>query len=311
MNKVIHFIIHSRAAAYIAALLCIVSWVLYTMEQGGDMALPNSLGLLSCIAVGGLTVKVCREFSFTGMKDVLPTTFFFMGCAIAPRLVPVGVESMHMILFPMACYLLLHTYRERNAMGRYFFAFMLVGLECLQVPSLLFALPWLVLCGAFMESLHMRTFFASLWGLLFPYWVVGSVLFLTDNTELILSYLDRIELSAFAIPSLLDTPQLGALLLWILLLAIPGSVMILLDRTMKLQVSAGFRLLISSFLLLLVTIALFPMLYPVLVPSLLLYASLIGSVFFLRNNMRAKNWYLMLLLVLWTLSLAYAHGAIA
>ena len=157
----------------------------------------------------------------------------------------------------------------------------------------------------------MRTFFASLWGLLFPYWVVGSVLFLTDNTELILSYLDRIELSALAIPSLLNTPQLGALLLWILLLAIPGSVMILLDRTMKLQVSAGFRLLISSFLLLLVTIALFPMLYPVLVPSLLLYASIIGSVFFLRNNMRAKNWYFMLLLVLWILSLAYAHGAIA
>ena len=310
MNKVTHFFMHSRAATYIAALLCVVSWVLYTVGQGGEVVASDSLGLLLCVAVGCLAIKVCREFSFTGMKDTLPTTLFFMGCAIAPQLMPVGIESIHLLLFPLACYILLHTYRDRNAMGRYFFAFILIGLECLQDTSLLFALPWLVLCGAFMESLHMRTFFAALWGFLFPYWVVGSALFLTDNTELITSYLRQIDFSVTAIWPMLAT-QLGTLLLWTLLLAIPGSVMLLLDRTMKLQVSARFRVLIASLLLLLVTIFLFPIVYPALSPCLLLYASLIGAVFFLRNSMRAKNWYFMLLLVLWILSLAFIHGAIA
>lgn len=308
MNKIAHFIVHSKAAAYIAALLCMGAWALRAVWQGGGADTYGWLGLLLCIVVGYLSVKVGRELLLNDVKSVLPATLFFMGCTLQPQIMPAGIEGLHLLLFPLACYALLRTYRDRSAMGLYFLAFVFVGVECLLMPPLLLTLPWLVLCGAFMESLHGRTFFAALWGLLFPYWVVGCVLFLTDRVELIGPYFSRI------LPPLLDgylisgTPQLWAQLLWTLLLVLPGSLSIVIDHTMKLQSSAGLRLLIVSLVLLLITVGLFPVMYQALAPCVLLYASLIGTAFFTRNMTRAKNIFLVAVLLAWIIFLGYTYG---
>lgn len=307
MKKIVHFIVHSKAAAYIAALLCIAAWVMHAVEWGGGIGAADSLGLMLCILVGWLSVKVERELSFGDVKSGLSATLFFMACTIAPQLVPVGVDAVHLVLLPAACYILLRTYRDRNAMGRYFLAFALVGVECLLAPSLLLTLPCLVLCGAFMESLHGRTFFAALWGLLLPYWVAGSVLFLVDRTDLITHWCGEI-LPSVPVAPVLDGPLLWAQLLWALLLAVPGSVTIILDRTMRQQASAGFRMLIALLVLLLITLCLFPKFYSALFPSVLLYVSLLGSIFFARNVTRAKNIYLVVLLFAWLLTLGYTYG---
>lgn len=308
MNKLAHFIVHSKAAAYIAALLCVVAWVIRLVEQGGGADVYACLGLLLCIVVGYLSVKVSRELSFNEAKNTLPATLFFMGCAIAPQMIPVSEDAAHIVLFPLACYALLRTYRDRSAMGRYFLAFALVGIECMLIPSLLLTLPFLVLCGALMDSLHKRTLLAALWGLLCPYWVVGSFLFLTDRMGLVGAYFGQILSPLFCGRPVLDSFQLWAQFLWMLLLALPGSAAILLDHTMRLQSSAGFRLFIISLVVLLVTVALFPMTYPALFPCGLLYASLIGSIFFVRNMTRAKNIYLVVLLLVWSLILGYTYG---
>ena len=69
---------HSKAAAYIAALLCVVAWVIRLVEQGGGADVYACLGLLLCIVVGYLSVKVSRELSFNEAKNTLPATLFFM-----------------------------------------------------------------------------------------------------------------------------------------------------------------------------------------------------------------------------------------
>ena len=307
MNKLARFIIHGKVAAYVAALLCVVLWGVHVIEQGGGVDVQGCLGLLLCIIVGWLSVKTGRELSFGDAKSGLPATLFFMGCALAPQIIPVGSDAVHLMLFPAACYILLRTYRDRGAVGSYFLAFALVGVECLLAPSLLLVLPCLVVCGAFMESLYGRTFFAALWGLLLPYWVVGSVLFLLDRTDLIARWCSEILPSAPAAP-VPDAPRLWAQLLWALLLAVPGSVAVVLDRTMRQQTSAGFRMLIVALVVLLATVALFPRFYPMLMPCVLLYASLLGSAFFARNATRAKNIYLVVLLLAWLLTLGYTYG---
>lgn len=307
MPKFARFIIHSKVAAYIAALLCIVAWGVHAIGQGGGVDMQGCLGLLLCIIVGWLSVKTGRELSFGDAKSGLPATLFFIGCAIAPQIIPVGSDAVHLMLFPAACYILLRTYRDRGAVGSYFLAFALVGVECLLAPSLLLALPCLVVCGAFVESLHGRTFFAALWGLLLPYWVVGSVLFLLDRTDLIVRWCSEILPSTSTAP-IPNVPQLWAQLLWALLLAVPGSVAVVLDRTMRQQTSTGFRMLIVALVVLLATVALFPRFYPMLFPCVLLYASLLGSVFFARNATRVKNIYLVVLLFAWLLTLGYTYG---
>lgn len=303
MNKIAHFIIHSKAAAYIAALLYIVVWCSRSVQVGG-IGFSDCLGLLLSLVMGYLSVRVAREFSLNDIKNVLPATLFFMGCAIAPQMGPVHGDGIHLALFAVVCYILLRTYRSHNAMGSYFCAFALIGIQCLMEPSLLLTLPWLVLCGVFMESLHVRTFFAALWGLLFPYWIMGGMLFLTDRVETIAPYFDQILPLANGELALPVALQLWMQQLWVLLLILPGSVMILFNRSMKLQASAGLRLLMLSLVVLLVAIWIFPVSYSALYPCVLLCSSLVGTAFFTMHANRVKNIYLVVLLILWILSLA-------
>lgn len=302
MNKVVRFIIHSKAAAYIAALLYIAVWCCRSV-LAGDFSLSRCLGLLVTLVVGYLSVKVAREFSFGDGKNTLPATLFFMGCAVAPRLNLTGGEGIHLILFSVACYVLLRTFRSRNAMGGYFLAFALVGVQCMMTPTLLLALPCLVLCGAFVDSLHTRTFLAALWGLLCPFWMVGGVLFLMGRTGFVVPYLERILPSVSSVPAVFGTLQLWIPLLWALLLAVPGSVVILLNRTMKLQTSAGLRFVIFSFVVLLVTVCLSSECFVALLPSALVVSSLIGAGLFAGNDGRARDIYLLVLLFLWLVAL--------
>ena len=297
MNKLAHFIVHSKAATYIAALLCIFMWVLHLVKQGGGAS--DYLTLLIWTFAAYFSIRVGRELSYNEARSSLPVTLFFMGCAMVPQ-TGLGLGGLlHFVLFSTACYTLLCTYRDRNAMGQYFLAFALIGAQCLMVSPLLLTLPWIVLCGTFMESLHGRAFFASLWGLLLPYWVACGVLFLTDKTAVISPYIGRILPAPSAMLAVSSNPQLWAQLLWTLLLALPGGVMVLLNRAMRIQANAGYRLLMLALGVLLITLVISPTYYSMLSPCILLYSSLIGAAMFVGNEGRVRNIYLVTLLVFW------------
>lgn len=305
MKKLVHFITYSKAAAYIAALLCVVSWCV----QVETKTLAGVLWLLLSLVMGYLLIKVNREFSLSDTKNTLPATLFFMGSALAPNLLSQHGSGVHFILFSVACFMLLRTYRSRDAMGTYFLAFALIGVQCLLSPSLLLTLPFVVLGGAFLESLHGRTLFAALWGLLFPYWMTCGVLFLTDRVGLIAPYLGQVIPVSSA--PVLTSFNLWAQLLWALLLVVPGCIGILLNHTMKLQTSAGFRLIITALLVLAVAIGVSPANYSALFPCVLLGASLIGSALFVGSEKRARNIFLVVLVLVGLASLGYVlYGTI-
>ena len=295
MRKLAHFIIYSKAATYIAALLCVGIWVLHLIEEGWDA--HNYFTLQIWLFAGYLSMKIRRELSYNEARSSLPITLFFMGCSMAPQMGLGWSGVLHFVLFSTACYALLRTYRNRNAMGCYFLAASLIGVQCLMEPPLLLTLPWIMLCGAFMESLHGRTLLASLWGLLLPYWMTLGVLFLTDRLALIAPYIEQI-LPATSLMQL-SSSQLWIQLLWVLLLALPGSVLVLLNRTMRIQANAGYRLFMLALVVLLVTIVTFPMCYSLLAPCILLYASLIGATMFVDNENRVRNIYLVTLSAFW------------
>ena len=136
---------------------------------------------------------------------------------------------------------------------------------------------------------------------------MDCVLFLIDRTDLIGQWFGGVLPPVSAV-SVVPALQFWAGLLWALLLAAPGSVMILLDRTMRQQTSAGFRMLIAVLVLMVAALFLFSTCHPVLFPCVLLDASLIGSLFFARGSTRGKNIYLVVLLIGWFAYLIYTYG---
>jgi hypothetical protein len=129
--------------------------------------------------------------------------------------------------------------------------------------------------------------------------VTCGVLFLTDKTALIVPYIGQILPAPSAMPSVLNDPQPWAQLLWVSLLALPGSVLVLFNRTMRIQANAGYRLLMLALVVLLITVVISPAYYAMLSPCILLYTSLIGATMFVGSEGRARNIYLVTLLVFW------------
>ena len=309
MNKFAHFIVHGKAATYIAALLCIIVGFVQMVRDGAGY-LQGSLVLLAYLLVGLLLVKTGRELSLNGGKSTFAATLYFLGCAIAPRLSVDSSEGMAFLLLPVALYLLLKTYRHRFSMGLYFLAFVLVGVACMLVPSLLWTMPFLVLCGLFMESLHGRTLLAALWGLLCPYWVMVGILFLTDRIGEVPLYIQVLASPLAATRELWHQPSVQGQWVWMLLLVVPAGATMWFNHAMRVQANASFRFITMAFVVMSIATMAIPGVCMVLSPCLLLLSSLIGSVQFMDTTRRGWNIYLIILLLLWVFLGGYVYGAI-
>jgi hypothetical protein len=309
MNKLAHFIVHGKAATYIAALLCIVVGIVQMVRDGVGY-LQGSLVLLAYLLAGLLLVRTGRELSLNGGKSSFAATLYYLGCAIAPRLSVDSSEGMAFLLLPVALYILLKTYRHRFSMGLYFLAFVLVGVACMLVPPLLWAMPLLVLCGLFMESLNGRTLLAALWGLLCPYWVMVGVLFLTDRIGEVPLYLQSLSSPMAASRELWNQPLVQGQWVWMLLLIVPTSAMVWFNHAMRLQANASFRFIATAFVVMTIAALAIPGTCLALSPSLLLLGSLMGSVQFMDTTRRGWNIYLFFLLLLWVFLGGYVYGAI-
>lgn len=71
----------------------------------------------------------------------------------------------------MSFFLLWHSYQDKSSVGWTFYTFLCLGAGCLVLSEVLYYLPiyWLMMAW-FIFSLSWRTFFASLLGLITPYW---------------------------------------------------------------------------------------------------------------------------------------------
>lgn len=75
-----------------------------------------------------------------------------------------------------------HTYQDRQAAGFTFYSFLAIGIASLIEVRILYALPfcWLLMIVSY-YSFSIRTFMASLLGLLTPYWMAGVYFLLLQD----------------------------------------------------------------------------------------------------------------------------------
>lgn len=311
MNKISHFILHSWVATAIAALLCMGVWVITLIQGEADSPL-SYLNPVFYVGVGILIAIHENEHKGIGRhRFTLPATLFFMTCALNPQLAPWQGGILCLILLSAAYRLLLGTYRHPVAMGSYYAAFLLAGTASLVAPQLLYLLPALLLCSSFMQSLHLRTALAALFGALTLYWTAFCVLFLTDSTHLITPFVD--ELTASALPRLLllqvplgrgDTfalPMTVVQLAWTLMLVLPAAVYHLKSTT-KVRSRAGRLMQLCLMGLLLAAMLALPALRAPLQPTVVSLTAILSHGFFTPAG-KGRNIWLIVLLSLWLLIL--------
>lgn len=319
VKKIAFFIAQSRVAAVIASLLCLGLWIYSLAGTGCQSAAsgPKVWGyaiVIFYLLAGVAVVRLTKKHAISTKHQLLPLTLLMMGGALSPLLPAMSEGAVQLALIMAAYHILLDTYRERYAMSSYFMAFILLGAGCIITPQLLFVLPLLILSTIPLQSLHFRTFCASLLGIILPFWVAFSVLFLTDSTHHISQYFASAIPSSYPFPTeglsvpignvSVIVPVAAIHLVWILLTLIPASIHVISNVNMKVSVRASLYHTCLLMLILLIAIVVFPALYHVLLPTLLFLTPILGANFFDAHlSTLWRSVYLVVMTLVWLLAI--------
>ncbi|SFG16453.1 hypothetical protein [Prevotella sp. KH2C16] len=112
---------------------------------------------------------------------VLSTAAFFLSPGIEESVVSLCVIAAYFFLFG--------SYQDRRSMGRIFYAFLFIGIASTVFVQMLFFIPFLwILAAVNILSLSWRNFWASILGLVFPYWFVGGFYVYTGQMDVFLNH---------------------------------------------------------------------------------------------------------------------------
>lgn len=120
--------------------------------------------------------------------------FLILSCAACFLITDIRGGLMQLLV--VAAYLILfQSYQNRQAIGIAYYGFLMLGLASLACPHILYFIPliWLLMATNLL-ALSCRTWFASLLGLLTPYWFIcGWLAYQHDFSPLIAHFLPLVE----------------------------------------------------------------------------------------------------------------------
>ena len=115
----------------------------------------------------------------------LTTTATFLFPSLREALVQLCLITFYTIIF--------HTYQDKEAPGLTFYAFLCLGIASVLFVQVLFFVPFLwLLIGFKMMAFNIRMFFASIVGLLTPYWFLLPLSFFTGHFDSLVEHITSI-----------------------------------------------------------------------------------------------------------------------
>lgn len=163
----------SRFSLPATAVVVFALWALLSLHRGCGW-LPMLLTLCST----GLMVHMNTENALMRtFSNMVSCSFLVLSLMLLPELSlwQTGLAQLFCIL---GYIYLFRAYQNKEGMGYVFTAFAFLGAGAVFFPQLLFLVPvlWVVL-GSKLMAMSLRTFLASLLGLLVPYWFWAGYLF--------------------------------------------------------------------------------------------------------------------------------------
>ncbi len=164
-----------------------------------SLPVTATLAALVWVAVGLLLSNIWVQFAFTivstflmvelnNRNSLMRTYSRMVSCSFLVLVTMAGLPSMELnscivTMCIIAFYLFIwNCYQDKQSAGLTFYAFCCIGLASLVFVQVGYFLPILWMLTAFFTlSLSVRTFFASLLGLITPYWFAAGYYFYTGN----------------------------------------------------------------------------------------------------------------------------------
>ncbi len=154
----------------------------------------------------------------------IASSYIVLTCAATFLLssLPVAISMLCMTAFYV---MLFHSYQDKQAAGWTFYAFLCIGLASIVFVKIIYFVPlfWIFMFFR-LSSLSLRTFSASLLGIITPYWFLMPLMLWKNQSQWFSNHLSNIiNLQLPSIPDGLSVNHL-LMLLFVVILAITGIV---------------------------------------------------------------------------------------
>ena len=205
MKRLQNRIAESSLTLPIAAIYCCVVWLIAILHNTSASAHSATLAIhwpeMACFA---LSAYIIVELNNSNMlirvrSRMVASTFIFLSCMLVSGFQSLSAGITQICIITMLL-ILFHTYQNRDAAGHVYYAFLCLGLSSLIYAEYLYYVPLLwVLMASRLQSLSLRTFLASVFGILTPYWLISIWLFIQNDFTPLAVHLSG--LFSFVIPA--------------------------------------------------------------------------------------------------------------
>ncbi len=251
--------------------------------------------------IGYFLIGLNNAFAIIRMRASVQTAIYFLLVSVCPSMHVLYAGDLVAVTFLIALYFLFRSYQQAKPAGSLFHASVFIGTGSLLFPQLTLFVPafWI---GAYnFQSLHARSFFASLIGWSVPYWFLLGYTYITGQMDLF--YQPFLELVNFRSVGFGFQPwELATAGYLLLLYIVSSSHCLVTGYEDKIRTRSYLHFLIFLNFCIFIYMGLQPSLYPHLLSLLLIGASiLIGHLFALTNSRSSNLFFIIMLAGLFTL----------
>lgn len=278
-------------------------------ESRWALPLTAVYGIVVCLMLGAVGQKMWVQAAILALSTLLMVELNNANALIRiySRMVSCSflvLTLMASFLFPSVgggvvglCFVVfyvffLHAYQDRLAVMPIFTAFLALGIASFFFVKILYFVPLLwLLMAVRLQAFSARTFFASLLGLLTPYWLLSVYFFIKNDFDAPLRHFQR--LTQFDFPSLnhillADNQIVTAIFL--ISLAVTGIVHFVRQRSRdKLRTQMIYELFLVVTLFTIVFLVLQPQYYDFLLRILIIHAAIFIGHFIALTRTKVTN----------------------
>lgn len=287
-------IIDSRATLPVSIALALCGWIA-THALFFDMKISAWMLYIVYAVVGYLLFEFNTNFAFIKAKSPIQISFFLLLIACFPKLATDNYQ-LSTIGILIALFFLFRSYQEKISVNKLFYSFVFLSISSLLQPYYAWLIPIFWIGASQFLSLNVRSFAASIVGILLPYWLLWCFCYLQDTLSVFYSRISSIiNFQPFKlIPTISEQIGLGYLLLLLLVATIYHH---LHKYSEKLRTRSYISFLIGLGMILIIACCFQVGLYSQLLPILISIISLIVGHFFSVARGRMVNLYFIFVLV--------------
>ncbi len=302
IKRIQNRIAESRHTLPISIVIAVVIWYL-----AGMTVTPLYLSFATVIISTFIMMEINNGNALIRIYSRMVSSSFLLLLSACVFLLPTQNVMIVTFCYVLFLYFYFQTYQEKQSPGKVFHGFLFLGITSIFFIQILYLVPflWLLMTFNLMAMSH-RNFWASLVGLLTPYWFTIPYWLITKDLDTIMNHFTQLtEYQPFAQYDQLSVSQLSTLA-FVVLVALIGIIHFLRKSFMdKIRTRMLYTIFIVMTMLILTFMILQTQHFDILLPLLIVHVSPLIAHYMALTKTRITNISFLLLLAIWIALTAY------